>query len=100
MPRNVIFLIFTHQIIQSPRQVFSATGPNPPPSYLYFESSKLYLTGSSSPDYKSALREGVAYLISPFPFCICRSAEQSLTNNEGPERSLAISREAEEKDSS
>lgn len=100
MPRNVVFVIFTHQTIQCPRQVFSVTGPNPSHSYLYFECSKLYLTGSSSSDYKSALREEVAELISPFPFCICQSADQSLTTNEGPERSLAIRREAEERDSS
>lgn len=56
MPRNLIFLIFTHQIIQSPRQVFSVTGPNLWPSYCYFESSKLYFTGSSSPGYKAAPR--------------------------------------------
>lgn len=51
MPRNGIFLTFTHQAIQPPGQVVSVTGPNPSPSYVYFESSKMYLTGSSSPDY-------------------------------------------------
>ena len=68
MPRNMIFLLFIHKTVQSPRQVFSVTGPNFSPSYLYFESSKLYLTGSSSPGYKPAIggRASVAPSV-PFP---------------------------------
>lgn len=54
MPRNVIFLTFTHQTVQSHlREVFGVTRSNPSPSFFCFESGKLYLTGSSSPDYKS-----------------------------------------------
>lgn len=51
MPRNGIFLTFTHQAIQPAGQVVSVTGPNPSPTYVYLKSIKMCLTGSSSPDY-------------------------------------------------